>query len=739
MSTTTTPPPRRENPLPLAMRGDLVVEPLWFGGVRYWSVKDPLSLRYFQLRDEEHFILRTLDGRRGLEGVKAEFEREFAPRKIDARHLQMFLGTLHRWGLIVAGVPGQGEQLRRRRDEERRQQWLQAVTGILAIRFRGVDPERLLCWLYPKCRWLFSQAAVAACLLLALAALTLLAVEYETLQRKLPDFHAFFNAKNALWIAAALAATKVLHEFGHALACKHFGGECHEMGVMLLVFTPCLYCNVSDAWMMPSKWRRAAIGAAGMYVELFLASVATFLWWFSEPGLLNAVCLNVMFVCSISTIMFNGNPLLRYDGYYILSDILEVPNLREQAFAVVRQALAGWCWGVPPANIRMLPSRRRGLLASYAVAAAIYRVVVVVAILWFLHAVLKPYDLTALAHLATIVVLAAMILGPLWGAVKFLSANARNRHVKWPRFWLSALVLVAVLIGVGLIPLPYRVAAPLVLEPQAARRVYVSVPGTLTSAVEPGVAVPENAVLATLEDAEIDREIVKLEGDAMQLRERLAALHARSVSTREAGDQLPATEKALHAVEEQLAQRKSDRQQLTLRSPVAGVVIPLPATVRHPAADELTTWSGTPLDKENVGTFLESGTTVCLVGDPLQIEAVLVLDQADIEFVRPGQRVRLVLRQLPAKILWGTVEEISDSRLQAAPAALAHTGDVPVVIDDNGIPRPASASYQARVLLDAQPHRLLPGGVGRSKIHVAPQSLVQRLQRYLSRTFRFEF
>ena len=81
-----------------------------------------------------------------------------------------------------------------------------------------------------------------------------------------------------------MAVVKVLHEFGHGLSCKHFGGECHEMGVMLLVFTPCLYCNVSDSWMLPNKWHRAAIGAAGMYVELFLASIATFVWWFSEPG-----------------------------------------------------------------------------------------------------------------------------------------------------------------------------------------------------------------------------------------------------------------------------------------------------------------------------------------------------------------------------------------------------------------------------------------------------------------------
>ena len=90
---------------------------------------------------------------------------------------------------------------------------------------------------------------------------------------KLPAFHEFFGMKNWLWLAVTLAITKVIHEFGHGLSCKRFGGECHEMGLMLLVLTPCLYCNVSDSWMLPSKWRRAAIGAAGMYVEIVMASV----------------------------------------------------------------------------------------------------------------------------------------------------------------------------------------------------------------------------------------------------------------------------------------------------------------------------------------------------------------------------------------------------------------------------------------------------------------------------------
>ena len=148
---------------------------------------------------------------------------------------------------------------------------------------------------------------------------------------RLPEFQAFFSLQNVGWLALSVILAKTLHELGHALACRHFGGECHEMGVLLLVFLPCLYCNVSDAWMFNSRWRRVAVDVAGMYVELVLAAACTFLWWFTVPGWINSICFNLMIVCSLNTLLFNGNPLLRYDGYYLLADLWEIPNLHERS------------------------------------------------------------------------------------------------------------------------------------------------------------------------------------------------------------------------------------------------------------------------------------------------------------------------------------------------------------------------------------------------------------------------
>ena len=252
----------------------------------------------------------------------------------------------------------------------------------MCLRWKGIDPERIFAWTYPKVKWFFSPWTVAIAITMGIIALALVLVNFEAVRAKMPTFSQFFTPGNAFLLAITLAVTKVLHEFGHGLSCKHFGGECHELGFMLLVLTPCLYCNVSDSWMLPNKWHRAFIGAAGMYVELILASIATFVWFKTTPETLpNMLALNVMFICSVSTVVFNANPLLRYDGYYILADLTEIPNLRQKATTILSSTMAEWCLGLEPNEDPFLPQRNQAFFAVYSVAAAIYRWVVVISIL----------------------------------------------------------------------------------------------------------------------------------------------------------------------------------------------------------------------------------------------------------------------------------------------------------------------------------------------------------------------
>ena len=730
--------------LPIRKRPDLKARKQRYQGRLYWVVKDPVGLQYYRFEEEEYAILQMLDGHSSLDEIAQRFERDFPPQTIRTEELQQFIGMLHRSGLVITDAAGQGQQLVKRRSERKRQEFMAAATNILSMRFKGIDPERFFNFIYPYIRWFFSVPAMVICITLALTALLLIIVQFDVFHSRLPDFQYFFRAQNWMWLALTLCITKVLHEFGHGLSCKHFGGECHEIGVMFLVLTPCLYCNVSDSWMLPNRWHRAAIGAAGMYVELVLASIACFIWWFTVPGPLNYICLNVMFICSVSTVMFNANPLLRYDGYYILSDVLEIPNLRQKASSILNRKLGKWCLGLEEPEDPFLPQRRQWLFATYTVASAIYRWVVTLSILYFLNKVFEPYGLKILGQAIALGSLYGLLFQPLWKMYKFFKVPGRLGKVKSLRVYATLLVITAAIVGIGFVPLPSHVYCPLEVQARNAASVYVKVDGILEKTfVKPGDQVTEGQLLAQLKNIDVDFQIEKLTGQRNVLQAQLQGLNLVSLVDRKASSEIEPTEKSLASTTEQLANLEKDRKMLRLVSPRAGTVLPPPLVEKQ--GDEsvhLPTWHGSPLDPENIGAHLTKGQKFCQVGDPQSLEARLYIDQNDIEFVQPGQRVEIMLSQTAEWSYVSTIEHVSTENEKNTPTHLSslHGGELPSKADASGAARPLSPIYEAVVPLpetDKGPF-LRIGLVGKAKISTAPRTLWARLVRYLSHTFNFE-
>jgi putative peptide zinc metalloprotease protein len=730
--------------LPIRKRPDLKARQQRYQGRLYWVVKDPVGLQYYRFEEEEYAILQMLDGQSSLDEIAERFERDFPPQTIRTEELQQFIGMLHRSGLVITDAAGQGQQLVKRRGEKKRQELMAAATNILSMRFKGIDPERFFNFIYPYIRWFFSVPAMVCCITLALLALSLIVVQFDVFHSRLPDFQYFFRAQNWMWLALTLCVTKVLHEFGHGLSCKHFGGECHEIGIMFLVLTPCLYCNVSDSWMLPNRWHRAAIGAAGMYVELVLASIACFIWWFTVPGPLNYVCLNVMFVSSVSTVMFNANPLLRYDGYYILSDVLEIPNLRQKASTILNRKLGKWCLGLEEPEDPFLPQRRQWLFATYTVASAIYRWVVTFSILYFLNRVFEPYGLKVLGQAIAIGSLYGLLIQPMWNMYKFFRVPGRLGKVKSIRVYATLFVITAAIVGFGFIPLPSHVYCPLEVQARGAKSVYVWQEGILEQTfVRPGDQVKEGQLLAQLKNVDVDFDVEKLIGQRNVLQAQLKGLNLVSLADRKASAEIEPIIKALASTTEQLTQREGDRQMLRLVAPQAGTVLPPPLVEKQ--GDEsvhLPTWHGSPLEPENLGAHLTRNTRFCQVGDPQSLEARLYIDQGDIEFVQPGQKVEVMLTQTAEYVYVSTIEHVSTENYKTTPTHLSslHGGDLPSKADASGAARPLSPIYEAVVPLpESDPNHLLRIGlVGKAKISTPPRTLWARLVRYLSHTFNFE-
>ncbi len=720
------------------MRADLAIHCQSYGSRRYWLVKDPVALRYFHLGDEEHAILKMLDGTTSLQEIKRRFESAFAPMQLTLEQIHAFLGHLHRCGLLLVEAPGQGRELLERRNLRRRWEWVESIGNVLAIRFRGLDPDPLLRWLDARFAWIFSPWFLAACFVLVVAAGILAAVQFEVLAQRLAASKTLLAPGNLLWLAAAIALAKTLHELGHALTCKHFGGECHELGVMLLVFTPCLYCNVSDAWLLADKWRRIAVAAAGIVVEIVLAAVCLLLWWFTEPGWLNTLLLGVVLVCSVNTLLLNGNPLLRYDGYYVLADWIEVPNLSQQARDLIGRGLARIFLGEDRPAERYVPGRLQALVALYAVASLVYRWVVVVAILWVCYRFLRPHGLEVLAGGLAVLVLAGMLAMPLVRLAGSLANPAFRQRLPRGRFAASCAVVVAVLGIVATVPLPFRISAPVVLQPRGERSVYVVVPGALTALVEPGERVAENQPVARLANLQLAKEVAELSGQREQQRLHLENLRARLAGDPAAARQVPEAEASLADIEARLRQRHRDEEDLVLRAPVAGTVIPAPWRPASPyRAETLPAWQGSLLDSRNRGAQVETGMLFCTLGDPARLEAVLVIDQADMKFVRPGQSVRMKLDPMPGRVLEGTITEVAKRDLKVAPRELAADGGLAVRMDRDATPRPASVSYQARATLAACPPELLVAARGQAKIEAERRSLAARFYHRFLQLFRF--
>jgi putative peptide zinc metalloprotease protein len=728
--------------LALRARPDLIATRHRYQGRSYWIIKEPIGLHYFRFQEEEYAILQMLDGHTSLDEVKHRFEAEFPPQKIRLEELGHFVGMLHRSGLVLSDSAGQGVQLKQRHDERWRQEWLGRLSNILSVRFRGINPERLLNWLQPRMAWIYSRAAVVVCMLLALAAVSLVTVQFDEFRAKLPSFHQFFTVHNAFWLMVVLGVTKVIHEFGHGLTCKHFGGECHEMGVMFLVLTPCLYCNVSDSWMLPNKWQRAAIGAAGMYIEICIASICTFVWWFTQDGLLHNLCLSAMFVCSVSTLIFNGNPLLRYDGYYILSDVLEIPNLSQKASSILSRTLGKVCLGLELQDDPFLPRRNRLLFAVYCVASAVYRWVVVFSILFFLNEFFKPYRLQIIGQAIGAMSLIGLIVMPLWKLGKFFYVPGRIDLVEKQRMLISLGAVAMALLVVFFLPLPHRVYGTLELQTHGAESLYVDVPGQLAEVfVKLGQHVEKGATIARLTNIDLEIKIKELTGRRDQLKSQLSNLERQRFSDPTAGLQVPEAKKSLAAVEEQLRDRQRDFERLTLVSPVAGTVMPPPETPLKPTAEKaLPGWSGTPFEPRNRGALLGEGTLFCEIGDPRQMEALVVIDQADLEVVRPEETVDIKLDELPGQTLRSKVQEISRETVAVSPRHLSNKsgGELATKTDPTGVERPLSTSYQAKVFpLDDSQGVLRIGLRGRAKIYARWEPMARRLTRWFNQTFHF--
>jgi putative peptide zinc metalloprotease protein len=660
-------------------RPDLVLVEQTYRGEQSFIVKDPTTRKYFRFRPVEISVMQTLDGERTpAEAAVALAERGIS---VSAAAIGKFADKLKAMGLIERSLRERSVLLLERLRAQRRQRLQHgSMQGEMTrLRWSLGDPDHFMDRTMPYVRFCFTRGFVYASIALFVVYFAVLAARWPQFSAALSDLYNLrFSAGDLLVLYLTGTVVIAIHELGHGYTCKHFGGEVHEIGAMLLYFEPAFFCNVNDAWTFPELRSRLWVTAAGSWIQMVVAALAAIIWWAATPDtLISQIALSAVLIGGVTTVLINVNPLIPLDGYYALSDWLEVPNLRQRALAHLSWRIRHHVFRsdapMPPAD-----EREQRIFLIYGVLAACY----IGSIFLFVASVVQGWLSAALGTLGMILFV-GLVLVMTRSSLRYWATEARAAWHRWraapgdgPRRFRAphALALAAVVLLAGmLVPRPITVTGNLTVAPGARLALVSPDTGVVVEVLaREGVRAPTGAVLVRVRsyDLERDRRAATLAADSLGLRE---------VQARARGNEGEAARNATSGRGATVLAAGLGRrvESLVLRAPGPSVVL-------------------TPRPEELIGTWVSIGDTLLELGDPSRYEARIALDGAGASLAQAGQPVRLLLHAGTGIRLAGHVSAVS---------LAAHTGAV-----------------EARVPLAAEPW-LRVGMTGRASVTLRESNL----------------
>jgi putative peptide zinc metalloprotease protein len=533
----------------------------YYRGQLWYVLQDSLSGRYHRFTPTAYHLIALMDGRRSVQTIwdmAVEHLGDDAPTQDEMIRL---LAQLHTSDVLLCDVSPDNQELFRRHQRQERQKWRQRFWSPLSLRFPLLDPDAFLeRWKGAISPW-FGWTGVMLWLAVVGTAFVLGASHWRELTENVTD--QVLSPGNLVVLLLVYPLIKALHELGHAFATKIWGGEVHEMGIMLIVFMPMPYVDASAASAFRDKRKRMAVGAAGMIVELFLAAMALFVWLNVEPGVVRSVAYNVILIGSVSTLFFNGNPLLRFDGYYIFSDALEIPNLASRANQYLGYLAQRYLFGVSEAKKPAESAGEKAWLAGYGLTSAAYRVFILVSIVLFVAQ--KFFIIGVLLAVWGLITGIGM---PIWRWLYFLVASPAIQRQRTRAVYVSVALLSSVLALLLLVPFPlYTCAEGVVWLPEKSHVRAETAGFVRRMRAAPNTPVPEGALLFELEDPLLAKEMQVLEFRLQELAVRYHAQWREDMTKAQIiQDEIAATRAALNRTRERM-------EQLHIRSAVAGVFI----------------------------------------------------------------------------------------------------------------------------------------------------------------------
>ena len=677
------------------LRPDLTWRRFVSEGTDSYIFKDEISQEYVKLDVISGSLALRLDGKTSPEELMAWAQATWPGLDFDLDYIADVLADLKRHKFIEDPFE-RNALLRARAREERAQINSSTLKNIFSIPLGTLNPDRFLTRTYPYIAWFFSPVFVALGLLVFLGSLYLVVLNRDHFAGQTTSLLTGSGLRGwgALLAWITIIFVIVVHELGHGYCIKHFGGKVDKMGFIFIYGTPCMFCNTSDSHLFPNWKHRAYVALAGTYTELYVAALATLIWWATPSDtIVNQLAYNVMLFASVSGFIFNYNPLIKWDGYFVLADSLDMPNLQEDAYEYLGHLFRRHVMrmrGEPcPAEGR----RRKRVLLIYAVLSILYSIAFTLAVFQVLRFQLIENFAFAGALVAALllVIVLRSIARPLVGATRAWALDHRGQI---RRHQLPIVAGMAALLGgFLLVPVPGRRAFDITIEPM--REAALVAPEDLRlerAAWSAGQPVAAEQVLAVL-DAD------QAEAQASEAAAEAGALHITGAVARRSGE----ARDAVTADAGQLAARQRSQlltrrvRRAELRAPFAGRVM----TAANPGRQ---------------GELFEAGDTLCVVGDFSQVRATARLWEFDLEDVRRGAQVHLRLRARPGDVLHGRVSAIQ-------PAAERH-----------GTRR----LYQVRIALSEPPQDPRAGLTGKAWVATPWRPPAAHLYRALARFVRLD-
>ncbi|MFN0137259.1 MAG: HlyD family efflux transporter periplasmic adaptor subunit [Phycisphaerae bacterium] len=542
----------------VGMRDDLEVSRHVFRGQPSYVMRDPVTFHSHRLDPADYEIVVRLNP---TESLGDTFDKLCAAKLAEREHeaeFYQFVFSLHRLGFL--SLPFVDDKLLYKRHKtreagKRRALWM----SLMFLQVPLVNPDAFLNRTMRFADWLFSRGFFAVWLTLTAGATVIGLTRWDDLFQPLDGLLA---TSNLLIMWATLIVLKLFHELGHAYACKHFGGHVPEMGAYIILATPCAYVDASASWGFSSKRDRIIVCLAGMYVESIFASLATIVWALTEPGLVHATAYNVIFLASITTVLFNINPLMRYDGYYVLSDLVEIPNLKQRATDALNATLKRRILGVRTAMDDTSAGVRIGLII-FGAASAAYRIVVVLGIVTILALKVGPVGL-----IGGVLYAGGAVVSLLRKLFTYLAADDETAPVRTRAIALGIAAGVIAPLSLLAIPVQATIHAPAVVGAEAERVQFARSDATLR-AVErrSGGGVRAGDVLAQLENDELALQTADAETRLEQAQIRAAARATEEVALAQQ------EQTRVAALEHEVALHRRRQDELTLRAPIDGRLV----------------------------------------------------------------------------------------------------------------------------------------------------------------------